>query len=1029
MNNMTLRTELSEKELADALENCAKEPIHLTGAIQPHGVLFVLSDPEMEILQASNNTTEFFGISASGLIGKSIDQFLGKKQIKQLREIITSGTLQPIKSMALESDYHHTTRRFDAVIHRSGNHLVLEMEPTPTEDNAGVLQDFYDRLRGFSLKLRKSDTLQTLYGTVVNEVRNLTGFDRVKLYKFDPDWNGTVVAESRADYMPSYLNLRFPASDIPEQARKLYSNSYLRMIADIHYEPVPIIPTYNSDTTEMTDLSLSVLRSVSPVHLQYLDNMKVSASMSISIIQNQKLWGLVACHHNDPKYVPHKIRMASELVGHVFSSHLSTLEESKRSEREKEQKLLLADIAAALTPEKPLDEALSAHADLLCQVMDADGVAVALGKKQHVHGKTPNKTEVKIILDWLENTHTHDIFSTHRLSEHLDLPVQAYANAAGILSVPVGKEIEGRIVWFRNETVQQVHWAGKPEKNIAMDSVGFRLTPRGSFSLWKETLQGAAPQWADENVQAAHKISALLKEKIEQEKQQQREEVLKEQIVAHAARMKAIFDAVKEGIVTIDAKGIIQSVNPSLQDILGYSEKEVLGKNVKMLMPKVTAKAHDGYLKNYLDTGKKNIIGSIREVAAQHKDGHEVPIELAIEEMMIDGKSMFVGTIRDISERKALKESELFRDIFHEAANDGFWDWHLQDEYEYMSPRFWEILGFKSEEKKHHPSEWQSLIFEEDLPPVLKNFDEHVETKGECPFYQEVRYRHKDGSTIYVICRGRVVEWDKDGTPIRMIGTHTDITAMKKIQAQLKRSNEELDEFAYIASHDLKEPLRGIHNHTHFLHRDSDNTLSEDGTRRLNRVMELTQYMETLISDLLYFSRMGRSDIAWQKTDLNHVIQEIITSTPSIEEEYVQVHIPRKLPTIECDKVRIGEVFRNLITNAIKYNDNSKKTIEIGFKNQTIEGRKQKIFYVKDNGIGIAPEFHDEVFRIFKRLHKKSAYGGGTGSGLTFVHKIIDRHQGKIWIESEKSQGTTFYFTLPGEAKETTKKKSRRTAA
>jgi signal transduction histidine kinase len=233
---------------------------------------------------------------------------------------------------------------------------------------------------------------------------------------------------------------------------------------------------------------------------------------------------------------------------------------------------------------------------------------------------------------------------------------------------------------------------------------------------------------------------------------------------------------------------------------------------------------------------------------------------------------------------------------------------------------------------------------------------------------------------------------------------------------QLERSNQELDDFAYIASHDLKEPLRGLANHASFLLEDYKDKLDEVGVRRLNRLGLLCQRMERLINDLLYFSRLGRADLAVQETDPNAVIVEIQQMMETaLGERHARIVVPRTLPRIVCDKTWVTEVFRNLITNALKYNDKAERLVEIGFLESvnTKDGLERNVFYVKDNGLGIDPEFHQEIFRIFKRLQNASdGPETGTGVGLTFVKKIVERHGGGIWLESELGEGTVFYFNL-----------------
>ena len=291
---------------------------------------------------------------------------------------------------------------------------------------------------------------------------------------------------------------------------------------------------------------------------------------------------------------------------------------------------------------------------------------------------------------------------------------------------------------------------------------------------------------------------------------------------------------------------------------------------------------------------------------------------------------------------------------------------------------------------------------------------------------REVEGRRKDGALFamelsvaeYTVHNGR-----------RYSGIIRDVTErkayekqLKKYTAELERSNRDLDDFAYIASHDLKEPLRGIYNHSCFLLEDNRDKLDEKSAERLNRLVTLSRRMEKLINDLLYFSRLGRQELAYGPADMNAILQDVcVTMQDFLEEKGARVSAAGTLPVIECDSAGVTEVFRNLIANAVKYNDKEKKEIEAGYLPvyEDKNGRRlYDVFYVKDNGIGIEEKFHDSIFRMFKRLKADKSGEEGTGAGLSFVKKIIDRHNGVIWPESQKNKGTVFYFTLKeGEGK------------
>jgi PAS domain S-box-containing protein len=477
--------------------------------------------------------------------------------------------------------------------------------------------------------------------------------------------------------------------------------------------------------------------------------------------------------------------------------------------------------------------------------------------------------------------------------------------------------------------------------------------------------------------------------------------------------LNAVLDVNTDGLVTINSSGKIENYNQSCKRIFGYTKEEMIGENVKKLMPSFTAKKHDGYLEAYNQTGEKSIIGKGREVIGQHKDGKPIPLQLNVDEFEVNEQKYYAGVLRDLSEtkkiQKALADSEYTREAYADASSDGHWDWFLKEDYEYMSPRFWTMMGYDPATKKHHPDSWRELIFPEDLETALRNFDRYIETKGKFPFIQEARYKKADGSTLYVICKGEVVEWHDDNTPIRMIGTHTDITELRKATEELVRSNMEFERFAFVASHDLQEPLRMINNFTGLLSEEYRDQLDKQAQDYIEYTTDAASRMQNLIQDLLEYSRIGNEEVGMREIDCNKKLRIILDNLQKSIVGKNAIITADELPNVYASPMRFTRVFQNLMSNAIKYMDASRiPNIHIGYS----EDENNHIFSVKDNGIGIRPEYHDKIFNVFERLHGRSAYEG-TGIGLAICRKIVSSMRGQIWLESEEGVGSIFYFSVP----------------
>lgn len=747
-----MTTSQTEPQYEVDLTNCDKEPIHIPGLVQPQGVLCVVDPGTFKIVQTSSNTLEQLGYAPEDLLGMTLLDLIEPEQVKEINSHFITEERRYTRPVYITIHVRGEPKTFASVVHRNVDGLfIVEFEIPPTTKKV-TWTDFYEMLRMTTVGLQTAGTLKDLSNMIANEIKKLTEFDRVMVYQFDEDGHGEVIAEVLEPGLESFLGLHYPASDIPKQARQLYLRNWLRLISDINYTPIPLLPNLNPSTGRPLDLTYSFLRSVSPIHVEYLRNMGVGASMSISLIKEGKLWGLIACHHYSAIEVPYEVRTACEFLGQIFSLQLTSKQDAQDYEYQILVKSAQIRCVERVSVEENFVNGLVKSSNDLLTMSGAHGVALCFDDRVILIGETPTEEQVRGLLEWMGTNRIPDVFHTTHLSQHYPAALEFKDVASGLIAATVSRGQESYILWFRPEVLQMVNWAGNPDKAVeVIEDETVRLSPRKSFALWQQTLENQSLPWRTVEI-----------------------------------------DAVKE--------------------------------------------------------------------------------------------------LRDA------------------------------------------VIEF-----------------------ILRTIEK-----------------------------------------------------LSTLNSELERSNSELDSFAYIASHDLKEPLRGIHNYATFLMEDYENVLDEDGVNKLRTLVRLTQRMEDLINSLLHFSRVGRIDLSFSEISINDVVLSVVDMlSPRLQTLGIEVRVPRPLPTMNVDQVRIGEVFSNLITNGMKYNDKSEKWIEIGYLDES-----PTVFYVRDNGIGIREKHFETIFRIFKRLHTRDEYGGGTGSGLTITRKIVERHKGQIWLESTLGEGSTFYFTL-----------------
>lgn len=735
------------------LDTCAQEPIQIPGAIQPHGALFAWREPELVCTQASANAATLLGDASAEPLGRGMAEVLGETLYQQIRAALDAG--DPALSSPLPTEIGG--RRFDTLLHRHDGVLVVELEPRDAEETAGtaVFARYHRRLQAALAEMRAAPGLPELYPIIARTIAALSGFDRVMVYRFDEDWHGEVVGEALSSpEVDSYLGLHYPASDIPVQARLLYEKNWLRLIPTVSYVPAALVPVLNPLTGKPLDLSFSALRSVSPIHLEYLRNMGVGASMSVSLMVEGRLWGLVACHHLEARVVPAAARAACELFGQAASTEIAAKQEARALGERARAREVQTRFFDVISQEVDVFAALVQYTPQTLEVLGAGGAAISIDGRCTLLGTTPGQEAVDALVAFLETQTLAPLLVTECLEEIFP-PAEAWRDrASGLLAVRLSKVEPHFVLWFRPETVATVAWAGNPHKPV--EAAG-RLHPRESFAEWKEIVRGHSRPWSEPEQEGARELHLAL-----------------------------------NALVLRRSEGLI------------------------------------------------------------------------------------------------------------------------------------------------------------------------------------------------------------------------------RLNGELERKNTDLNSFAHIAAHDLREPLRGIHNFSQFLRDDHGATMDAEALRKLDTITALTDRTDRLLEALLRYSDLGRMELKMAQVHLDGLLDDALEGISTLLTNHgVEVRRPRRLPTVRGDATLLRQVFTNLIVNAVKYTKDEPKWVEISWREGVPEqGERGPVIFVRDGGIGIRPKHHEEVFQIFRRLHGRDQYGGGSGIGLSIVKNVVERHGGRVWIESDLGQGATFFFTL-----------------
>lgn len=483
------------------LDNCDREPIHIPGAIQSHGALLAFAD-DGTLRWVSANAGDILGVALPALGEKAGDtHFGGDLEVRMAIAADVEGGLD-LGAAPRQHEVVLAGRTFDLLVHRSGALVVAEFEPRRPGEEPGA---FAIRAHRGLDRLRRGRSLPELLETAVQEVRALTGFDRVMAYRFRHDASGDIVAEARDAALEPLLHRRYPASDIPAQARRLYVANTLRLIADVRSAAVPLT---GAGTGAPLDLSHSVLRAVSPVHIEYLTNMGVGASMSVSIVVGGQLWGMIACHHMTARTVPYAVRMACDVLGHMLAANVQGLQSAEHGRRVAGASSLRSRMVESLLVGDDSVSALAPFGATLAQTLDAEAVVAVESGRFSIHGAVP-EAGMRALFDWLQQPGAPLEDGLFACSTQAALPPPVAAslgNWCGVLALNFDEAAGGWVAVLRREQVETIDWGGRPEKHYVNGPLGPRLTPRGSFEVWRETVSGTAVPWSATELEIARQL-------------------------------------------------------------------------------------------------------------------------------------------------------------------------------------------------------------------------------------------------------------------------------------------------------------------------------------------------------------------------------------------------------------------------------------------------------------------------------------------------------------------------------------------
>ncbi len=948
---------------------------------------------------ASANVGAFLGRAAGEILGRSFQFAVGDIAATELGDPPADRG----RSWQIPAASATHARTLHLQSHRAGSRIVVDIE-TLIPDPCQRPDMTHVQLIMKSFENARSQV--ALCELAVSGLREISGYDRVMAYRFGPEGHGEVVAETCKANLAPYLGQRYPASDIPSQARRLYLRQRVGVIVDSEYVPVPLIADFASDVGGPVDLTGCSLRSVSPVHREFMRNMKTAASMTIGLAQDapggRNLWGMLVCHHATPRAVGPELRAFADVLGQVVSLLLAGQDTTEAYAEKLTRGNSLRTLMDGLAGDAPLIETMSEMQSELLHLTDSAGAVIRFNGRLLRLGSAPDGALATMALELLKPEPGTELRAVDDLGLRYPQMAGCTREYSGALMLSLADYTDDCIVWFRPEQEQTITWGGNPRQPVLTDPNSGRISPRASFQAWKEVVHARSLPWSN----AVLAVALEFHQAIERE-------------VARRTKLELkLFDRMFEtspiALLLIGNGGLVRLLNRQAEKLFGFDRMDLQGKPVETIFPPSGQDDQRTQVLDYLLNPMRHQMTDGLRITGFQNGGAMVPLEVALNPVkpdMFGGEPMVQVSITDLrvrleNERQKLQAQSRLRSVAqHVPAMIGYWNRDLICEFANEGYRVWfglgpeEIVGMTLRDLLGEDLNRKNAPF---VQGVLAGRSEHYETIID----------QFDGTPAYADSR-YVPDFAASGEVQGFYVLVTDITPLHRATVELESVNTklnytilELDQFVYTASHDLRSPLRAISSLAQFILED-DLQLGEETAQRLDLINSRALRMQTMLNDILAYARAGEGYLPGASAiPVEQIVREVVMAlAPPAGFSIRMEPLNRSIPAYS---VPLAQVLQNCIGNAIKHHDCAAGRIDVDVADHDDHWR----FSVTDDGPGIPEDYRESVFEMFSTLKSRDRVDG-SGMGLALVRKIVRRMGGACGIAARAGRGTCVWFDWP----------------